>query len=173
MHDGTEREAPGRETAYTVRAATRADAPILAYQRRAMFEATGLLAADDGPALERAVRGYLDSALADGTFVAWVVRADGRHDEEHIVAGGGIQLRSLMPRPGHLDGAPEALIVSMWTEPAHRRRGLGTRVLDAMLAWCRARGIRRLMLHASSDGRPLYAGRGFKATNEMRLELTP
>lgn len=59
----------------------------------------------------------------------------------------------------------------MWTEPAHRRQGLGSRVLDAMLAWSRANGIRRLTLHASADGRPLYAKYGFKQTNEMRLDL--
>ena len=68
---------------------------------------------------------------------------------------------------------PEGLVVSMWTEPSHRRRGLGNRVMDAILQWCRARGIRRLTLHASTEGRPLYERFGFRPTNEMRLELAP
>jgi GNAT superfamily N-acetyltransferase len=59
----------------------------------------------------------------------------------------------------------------MWTEPAYRRRGLGRRVLEAILAWARQQGVRRLTLHASVDGQPRYAQAGFTGTNEMRLEL--
>jgi hypothetical protein len=33
-----------------------------------------------------------------------------------------------------------------------------------------ARGIRRVVLHASADGRRLYERIGFVPTNEMRLE---
>ena len=163
--DGTEPPAVPGADRYTLRAATPADTDVLAYQRRAMFVATGLLAPDDAPELESAVRRYLARAMAEGTFFGWVVEADGA-----VVAGGGIQLRTLMPRPGYVRGEPEALVVSMWTEPEHRRRGLGRRVVVAMLDWCRTREIRRLTLHASTDGRPLYEGFGFAPTNEMRLE---
>jgi GNAT superfamily N-acetyltransferase len=45
--------------------------------------------------------------------------------------------------------------------------------MDAILQWCRDRGIRRLTLHASGEGRPLYERFGFRPTNEMRLELAP
>ena len=151
---------------YTLREATLEHAGVLAYQRRAMFVATGLLNPADAAELEAAVRRYVERAMPEGTFHAWIVEADGG-----VVAGGGIQLRTLMPRPGYVRGEPEALVVSMWTEPDHRRRGLGRRVVDAMLAWCRARGIRRLTLHASVDGQPLYRAFGFSPTNEMRLEL--
>ncbi len=148
------------------RPATLADAGVLAYQRRAMFEAMGAIHPADGEALEVAVRGYIERAMPAGTFYAWLIE----HGDE-VVAGGGLQLRTLMPRPGYVRGEPEALIVSMWTEPAFRRRGLGRRVLEAMLAWAREGGIRRLTLHASDDGRPLYRLYGFAPTNEMRLEL--
>ena len=163
---GRERLAVPPNGRYTLREATLEDVGVLAYQRRAMFVATGLLAPGDADALEQAVHRYIERAMPEGTFYAWVVEADGA-----VVAGGGIQLRTLMPRPGYVGGEPEALVVSMWTEPGHRRRGLGRRVLEAMLDWCRARGIRRLTLHASADGRPLYETFGFAPTNEMRLEL--
>ena len=162
----SQRQAGPEVQRYAVRAATPADVDVLAYQRRAMFVATGLLAPEDADELEAAVRGYVERAMPAGTFHAWLAESDGV-----VVAGGGIQLRTLMPRPGYVGGEPEALVVSMWTEPEHRRRGLGRRVLTAMLAWCRARGIRRLTLHASHDGRPLYETFGFATTNEMRLEL--
>jgi GNAT superfamily N-acetyltransferase len=87
-----------------------------------------------------------------------------------VVAGGGFQVRTLMPRPGYVHGEPEGLIVSMWTDPKHRRRGLGRRIVEAILAWGRANGVTRFTLHASNDGRPLYERYGFCPTNEMRLE---
>jgi GNAT superfamily N-acetyltransferase len=159
---------PSSPDAYRLRPATLDDVPVLAYQRCAMFVATGAIDALATPELDAAERRYLTRAMPAGTFVAWLVEQDGE-----VVAGGGLQLRTLQPRPGFVRGEPEGLVVSMWTEPAHRRRGLGKRVLAAMLEWCRARGIRRLTLHASGEGRPLYEAVGFRPTNEMRLELAP
>lgn len=151
---------------YVLRLATVSDAPVLAYQRRAMFEAMGLIGPADAPAVELASRRFIEREMPAGTFLSWVVERDGA-----VVAGGGLQLRPMMPRPGYVDDEPEVIVLSMWTEPAHRRRGLARRLVEAMLAWCRERGYRRIVLHASADGRPLYESIGFKQTNELRLDL--
>ena len=151
---------------YILRAAIVEDAPVLARQRRQMFDAISRMPADDGDALEAAILAYIQRAMPAGTFHSWVVEHQGT-----IVAGGGLQLRTLMPRPGHVQFEPEGLIVSMWTDPEHRRRGLGRRVVEAILAWGRANGVGRFTLHASDDGRPLYELYGFTSTNEMRLSL--
>lgn len=151
---------------YAVREATVEDAPVLARQRRLMFDAISRMPSDEGDATEAAILAYIQRAMPAGTFRSWVVEYQGA-----IVAGGGLQLRTLMPRPGHVDFAPEGLIVSMWTDPEHRRRGLGRRVVEAILAWGRANGVGRFTLHASEDGRPLYELYGFKPTNEMRREV--
>lgn len=151
---------------YTVRMAGVDDVPTLARQRRLMFDEIERLPQADGDELEAAVLVYIERAMAAGTFHGWLVECDGR-----AVAGGGLQLRTLMPRSRYVHDEPEGLIVSMWTEPAHRRRGLGRRVVAAILAWGAQHGVTRLTLHASKDGRPLYEQFGFKLTNEMRLEL--
>jgi GNAT superfamily N-acetyltransferase len=151
---------------YRLRTATVEDAAILAYHRRAMFEAMGILPADEARPLEAATRAYLERAVAEGAYRGWVVELDG-----NVVASGGLHLRPLVPRPGYTRGEAEGLIVSMWTEPAHRRRGLARQVLKAILAWTAVNGVRRLTLHASDDGRPLYELFGFKRTNEMRLDV--
>jgi len=156
------------EPGYTVRPATLADAPVLARQRRLMFDAIERMPADEGDALEAAVERFIRRAMPAGAFHAWVVAAEGE-----IVAGGGLQLRTLMARPGFVHEEPEGLIVSMWTEPAYRRRGLGRLVVEAILAWGRANGVRRFTLHASDEGRPLYKLYGFGPTNEMRLSFAP
>ena len=166
--DVTERPVPFASR-YVLRAATVADVPTLAYQRRAMFEALGQLSGSAADKLEATVRHYLAEAMPAGVFVAWL--ADDVSAERPVaVAGGGMQLRELVPRPGYGKGEREGLILSMWTEPAHRRRGLASRVLEAILAWSATNGLRRLTLHASDAGRPLYARYGFTPTNEMRLE---
>lgn len=158
-------ERTSSEHAYSLRPATLADTPTLARQRRLMFDEIGRLPDAEGDAMEAAIREYIERALPAGTFYAWVVEQAGE-----IVAGGGLQLRTLMPRPGFVHGEPEGLIVSMWTEPQHRRRGLGRRVVEAILAWGAAHGFTRFTLHASEAGRPLYEHFGFRQTNEMRLE---
>jgi len=150
---------------YVLRKATLADAAVIARQRRLMFDAMRRLPHHEGEELEAAIRLYLERAMPAETYHAWLIE----HDRVPV-AGGGIQLRTLMPRPGYVRGEPEGLILSMWTDPEHRRRGLGRRIVDAILAWGRANGVTRFTLHASDDGRPLYERYGFEPTNEMRLE---
>jgi GNAT superfamily N-acetyltransferase len=150
---------------YSLRKATVDDAPVLARQRRLMMIATGAMPPEDGDELEAAVLTWLKRAMPAETFHSWIVECAGV-----AVAGGGLQLRTLMPRPGYVNGEPEGLIVSMWTDDPHRRRGLGRQVVEAILAWGRANGVTRFTLHASDAGRPLYEEFGFQQTNEMRLE---
>jgi GNAT superfamily N-acetyltransferase len=125
----------------------------------------GVLGAVDAVALESASRRYLARALADGEYRGWVVEAEGA-----VVAGGGLVLRPLLPRPGYNEGGTEAYVLNVYSEPAHRRRGLARRLMDAILAWCEAEQVSRVSLHASDDGRPLYLALGFAATNEMRRD---
>jgi predicted GNAT family acetyltransferase len=63
------------------------------------------------------------------------------------------------------------MIVNVYTEPDHRRRGLARRLMVTMLDWLRQEGYGTVSLHASDYGRALYESLGFRATNEMRLQL--
>jgi GNAT superfamily N-acetyltransferase len=154
---------------YRMREATVADAPLLAYQRRVMFEAMGSLRPEDGGPVEEAARRWIEAAMPRGAFRAWVVEWTGGGGAEPV-GGGGLQIRELMPRPGYVEGEPEGLVLSMWTEPTHRRRGLARWVLETIVAWAGANGVGRLVLHGSDEGRPLYASMGFVGTNEMRRD---
>jgi GNAT superfamily N-acetyltransferase len=151
---------------YLIRPATAADAAVIAHHRAAMFRDMGMLADGDGPALQAASHAYLTAALASGTYLGWVVEA-----QRQVVAGGGVLVRRLLPRPGSLEGGQDAYVLNLYTEPEHRRRGLARHLMQAILAWCRGRRISRISLHASDDGRPLYEALGFAPTNEMRLEV--
>lgn len=153
---------------YRLRPATAADAAVVAHHRVAMFRDMGVLGSADGAALELASRLFLDRALAEGSYCAWLFEGDGG-----VVAGGGLVLRPLLPRPGYLDGGTEAYVLNVYTEPTHRRRGLARRLMEAILAWCDAHQVTRVSLHASDEGRALYVALGFASTNEMRRDTAP
>jgi hypothetical protein len=82
---------------YALREATIADAPVLARQRRLMFDSISPMSAEQGTLLEAAILRYIAQAMPAGTFRSWVIEHQGA-----IVSGGGLQLRTLMPRPGYV-----------------------------------------------------------------------
>lgn len=154
-------------TGPSIRRATAADAGVLARHRADMFRDMGQLPADLRDTLVEAARAYFATAVPDGRYVAWLAEVEGE-----IVAGAGLQLRELLPRPAaggtRLVRGPQGLILNVFTEPAWRRRGVAAALMRELLRWCRANGIESLVLHASADGRPLYEKLGFTPTNEMR-----
>jgi ribosomal protein S18 acetylase RimI-like enzyme len=60
----------------------------------------------------------------------------------------------------------------VYVEPPWRRRGVAEALMRALLSALAERGIRRIVLHASDDGKRLYQRLGFVPTNEMRLETS-
>jgi GNAT superfamily N-acetyltransferase len=154
-------------TGLSIRRATAADAGVLARHRADMFRDMGQLSDAQRDPLVEAARAYFATAIPDGRYVAWLAEAEGK-----IVAGAGLQLRELLPRPEptgtRLVRGPQGLILNVYTERAWRRRGVAAALLGELLGWCRASGIESVVLHASADGRPLYEKLGFTPTNEMR-----
>ncbi|BDE06072.1 hypothetical protein WPS_13480 [Vulcanimicrobium alpinum] len=59
------------------------------------------------------------------------------------------------------------------TEAAHRRRGLASRLLRAILANARAAGMRSAILQASADGLAVYERLGFRRVATLRGYLRP
>lgn len=153
---------------YRVRRATLADAAVITHHRLAMFRDMGgghLPDEHQAEALTTASRAYLDEALPSGLYCGWLAEDGGA-----VVAGGGMIVQRGVPRPENVHGDEEAYLLNVYVEPAHRRRGLARALMEAMLAWARERGLARVVLHASDDGRALYARLGFFAVaNEMRL----
>lgn len=159
------RAANRADSTYIIRPATPADAPAIAHHRAAMFRDMGLIPGSEVERHEKAALAYLAPALPSGEYLGWVVEAAGT-----VVAGGGVLVRRLLPRPGFPEAGDEAYVLNVYTEPEHRRRGLARDLMHTILAWCRARTITRVSLHASDEGRGLYESLGFLPTNEMRLE---
>ena len=102
-----------------------------------------------------------------GEYLAWLAEGDGIQ----AIGGAGVQLRPILPRPqpGRAELGPEAIVLNVYVEAAWRRRGVGRALMSAVLEALSHRRIRRVVLHASNDGRRLYERLGFTPTNEMRL----
>ena len=163
----------GGASDFVIRRATTDDIPALARHRCEMFRDMNQLLPEAYPLLAEATADYLAEEIPAGTYVAWLVTP--RERPEIVVAGGGLQLRRIAPRPdesGHLlKPGHQGLVVNVYTEKEWRRSGLGELVMKTIIAWAMANGVVSLVLHASSMGRPLYEQLGFTPTNEMSYPI--
>ena len=152
--------------AYRIRPATPQDLEVVLYHRRRMFEDMGFTDRQALDAMVASSTPLLRRGLTDGTYRGWLVETAG----DRVVAGGGVIILEFQSHP--TDPRPQrAWVVNMFTEPADRRRELARQLMQTILEWCRAEGMRFLYLHASDTGRPLYESMGFVPTNEMHLAL--
>jgi GNAT superfamily N-acetyltransferase len=158
-----------------IRLATPADAPIIAWHRARMFQDMGQLPPSGFEPLRARSEDFLRGAIERGEYVGWLATPHGA--SRVVVAGAGVQLRRVLPHPASLpDGsvgvAPgrHGIVLNVFTEPEWRRRGVAEQLMRRVLGWAREQRLDRLVLHASDQGRVLYEGLGFVATNEMRFE---
>jgi GNAT superfamily N-acetyltransferase len=153
------------DSEYRIRRAAIDDAPIIARQRAAMFRDMGDLIGDDIAKLENASFVYVRQMMAERRYLGWLAERQG-----NVVAGAGMIINQLLPRPGAIEGGAQALICNVYCEPEHRRRGLARALITTMLEWCKRERMAKIVLHASPDGRPLYESLEFVQTNEMRWQ---
>lgn len=110
---------------------------------------------------------YFQKYIESGDFVAWVALADGE-----IISTSGLCFSQIIPGFTLLDGRV-AYIMNIYTLPEWRKKGVGKQVFHHILEAAKERGYKRVLLHATEDGRPIYEKFGFRATNdEMELRLS-
>ena len=141
---------------YRTRPATLEDLDALVHHRIAMFQDMGLTF--DAEALAGQFRPWLLDMMPKGLYRAWVVDAGSR-----VVSGGGITILPWPPGPRYFSGRL-AFVYNVYTEPDHRRRGLGRMVMEAIHAWCREERIGSLALNASRFGQSMYESLGYVVT---------
>ena len=144
-----------------IRQATLEDLALLLRYRRAMAEE---MDGTDEVAVNRMIAAlnlYLRAAILEGRWHSWIAEPGGC---------GSVEIVPWVP--GRLDPTPRrAWIHSLYVEPPFRRRGIGRKLTQTIIAWCREQGFEWIYLHASDQGRPLYASLGFVTSSEMRLKL--
>ena len=151
---------------YTIRKATVDDIPIILHHRKAMFTDMGLddLALID--AMEPPFVAWVSERIANDTYHGWLaVAPDGQ-----VIGGAGLWVYEWIPSPLGPQ-VTRGYILNVYTEPGFRKQGIARRLVEEILAYCRARGLKIVLLHASEQGRPIYEALGFAQTNEMRIRL--
>ena len=147
------------------------DAALIAYHRAQMFREMGVLQDHLAGPLQAATQELLPSLIDGGTYVGWLAEEE---PSRNVVAGVGLYLRPILPRPGVVEPGVlgvidrEGIVLNAFTEPAHRRRGIARALMQEVLEWSRRAGVTRVVLHASEKGKPLYQQLGFEPGNEMR-----
>lgn len=163
MDPKTRRPPKGR---VKLRRASLRDLNVLVRQRQGMWADMGERSRAKLTEESRIYRGWVRSRLKTGSVVGWVAETN-RGD---IVAGGIVWLRPTVSRPRskHL---VQPFLLSMYTEPEWRGRGLASRIVNEAVKWAKKSGYAAIMLHASPMGRGVYLRRGFRRMWEMKLEL--
>lgn len=107
---------------------------------------------------------YLDHIGKD--LLNWGIRQDG-----HLAAIGSLCLFSRIPYQENLTGQ-EGYILNIFTSKNYRKQGMANQILDAIIDEAKERGVRRLWLSSSDQGKPIYLDKGFsEKANEMELFL--
>jgi GNAT superfamily N-acetyltransferase len=146
-----------------LRPAGLADLDVLVAHRRAMWAAiggfTGAELDGEGPVYRR----WMRRMFRERRFLAWIAEdARGRP-----IGSGAVWLMEGQPRPGEVNGY-RPYILSMYTAPGHRGEGIASTIVRTAVRFAKDHGYRRITLHASEMGRPIYRRLGFERGWEMR-----
>jgi GNAT superfamily N-acetyltransferase len=154
-----------------IREATIGDIPLLGIHHREMCQEIWEKKGEDIDSsrfaeIERAYIQKLLLQLQDGSCKAWVIEY-----EHRIIASGTISIVSFVPTPQDLS-SNVAYLHSMYTDKDRRNNYCARRIVKQALDYCKAHGIKRIILNASEAGRPIYEKIGFRsAPDTMRLLL--
>ena len=151
-----------------IRPAAVEDAGALARLRHALYEEPGR-APERLDAYTARFAPFVQDALASDAWRVWVAELDGR-----IVGAMWFQLVERVPRPGEERGAlPIGYLTNVFVEPELRDAGLGSRMLEVVLAWARERGVEEIIVWPSERSYPFYERAGFSRTRDpLVLDLT-
>lgn len=117
--------------------------------------------------LEKVKQAYvkkLEEQFADKTCKAWVIKIKNK-----IVASGAITICNFVPTPIDLS-YKIAYFHSLYTEEKFRNNNCANLIIEKAIFHCKSKGMQRIILTASDEGRPIYQKYGFKpASDLMRL----
>jgi GNAT superfamily N-acetyltransferase len=148
-----------------MRRASARDLDVLVRHRRRMWEDIGGYTLPELDTADPVYRRWARTRLRSGALVGWVTEAGGA-----VIASGCVWIQPIQPNPRWPDGR-QPYLLSMFTEPEFRGRGLARRIVAAATTWVAAQGYPRFALHAADAARPLYAALGWQRTWEMRIDL--
>ncbi|MEH2518608.1 ribosomal protein S18 acetylase RimI-like enzyme [Bradyrhizobium sp. AZCC 1610] len=148
----------------TTRPITPRDLDLVCRHREAMFRESNAPGRTEDvlKAMTAAFRVWAEPRLKDGSYFGYIVE-----DAGASVAGIGLMVINWPPHPSHPLEDKRGYVLNVFTEPSHRRRGLGSMLMELGEAELRKRGVSFCILHATRMGKPLYERMGWTGTSEI------
>jgi GNAT superfamily N-acetyltransferase len=152
----------------TYRPTTAADVDVLTDHRHRMWTAIGRHTEAEILEHDGRYRKWAKPRLRSGELVGVLAEApDGTP-----VGSGLVWFRADQPYP-QTSTVAGPYVLSMYTWPDWRGRGIASGIVRRLVAACRAQGYPSVVLHASQQGRTVYRRLGFERTWEMRFWIDP
>jgi GNAT superfamily N-acetyltransferase len=121
---------------------------------------------DGDPDIALSLHSYFKATMADNSFISWLAL-----DGNRIVGTSGLCFYQLPPSFKNPTG-DNAYIMNMFTDPQYRGQGIAQMLFSKVVSEAEQRGYKRIVLHATEMGRPVYRKFGFKETDdEMTFEV--
>jgi GNAT superfamily N-acetyltransferase len=145
--------------AVRIRPAGAGDATALARLRHVLYSERGL-AREPLDVYTRRFAGFVRDALASDAWRIRVAELDAK-----VVGAMWLQLVERVPRPGEERGSlPIGYLTNVFVEPELRDEGIGSRMLEEIITWARARGVEEIIVWPSEGSYPFYERAGFSRT---------
>jgi predicted acetyltransferase len=106
---------------------------------------------------------YFSSGIRSNVYISYIAR----HGSE-IAGVGGMVIRH---QPGSFrnPSGKVGYLMSMYTVPVFRKRGICTSILNALLNDAKKMGVIMFELHATKEGEPVYRKNGFAIHHEPTM----
>ena len=150
--------------AVSVRIATADEADLVASLRVEFIEENEgcALPAEFAEATQR----WMRELTARGTMQSWIAR-----DGDVAIGIVTVRIRDTSPRLDDLAGK-EPYVHNLYVRAGYRSGGVGRKLMQALIDWCRKSGYSRVALRATEMGRPLYQKLGFVSDPTMVYRST-
>lgn len=104
--------------------------------------------------------------LNDNSLVEWLAL-----ENNEVIATAAIIFYQFPPVYTNKAGT-KGYIANIYTKPEYRKMGIATNLLKKVINEAKTRGVSKLFLIASKDGRKLYQNFGFESKNKwMEIDL--
>lgn len=110
--------------------------------------------------MEECIR-FLRNGFEDGTYVYWIAQHQGE-----IVSTAFVQRIRKVPKPDRIADYI-GYLTNVFTLSGHRNRGVGTELLETMVAWARREDLDALIVWPSDRSISLYERCGFRSRNDV------